>query len=416
MNLKILIALSFLPLSAFADHEVDFLYTIPRVSGGGEHIGDDPSQVCSEWGSTIEADLTLTSCGSPSHVIDGVDFVVNQVFSDGSIFGTCTVTGFQRFSNDFQNGCPVESDTPLSDIRRADPQIRTVVVEHDEGEDRCEGTIGVTTVLSSLGSIVPDAVCLAGCNFNQIDVGVVFGDPEEWIAEFEGDGEECNVQPSDEEVLDLGPPEDNGGGSGGTDSPDGGSDESPDTDTGGTPDGSGGGTPDGSGGGSPDGDGSGSPDGDGSGSPDGDNSSGGNNGSPDGNSDEETEVGSISGGLDCSNPPQCSGDPLLCALNLQQFNTRCDLQIVPDDADILSGAGLTDLSPEMLEGETIDLPSRFDTTGFLSGRSCPTNGSLNVLGASLEFDYAPLCSFAELLSFFMLILGAFHSTRILIGD
>lgn len=213
-----------------------------------------------------------------------------------------------------------------------------------------------------------------------------------------------------------GPPPDDGSGA----TPDGGGSD---------PDGGGSGTPDGSNTGGNEGTGDGDPDTPGDGAGGGpDDSTGTGDGDTDGDGEREIDcnplsnpdcqyAGSGTSSGNCTTPPQCSGDPVQCTILHQTWQAQC--YALKD-----TGQAYTNWTPissnnlELMSRNTteIDVPTSFDTSGFLGGGSCPQfdTADLGVLGA-FAIDSQPFCDFATWAGFLVLAFAGLISVRIIAG-
>jgi len=123
------------------------------------------------------------------------------------------------------------------------------------------------------------------------------------------------------------------------------------------------------------------------------------NGDGEGPGEEEGEEGgegSASGGVACTDPPVCDGDPIQCALLMQAWRQRCEE--IPSEADYLDTINATEeetAAEQPLAGE-VDVGA-LDSDGFLAAGACPAGFSISVMGENLEMDiWEPACTMAEL--------------------
>ncbi|CAM4114134.1 hypothetical protein STLA111740_00535 [Stenotrophomonas lactitubi] len=191
----------------------------------------------------------------------------------------------------------------------------------------------------------------------------------------------------------------------------------------------------------------------------------------DGDPDDPGEKESFSGGDDCNSPPSCSGSPILCGQAriqwriecntrrnrniagglcstppvctgdkcdameysslLMQWRSACALEKLAaangngggDNGDVkairdaLTGTGGS-VNPGTVPGSDAWVagtgqPTKPDTSGYgWGGGSCPSIPAVDFMGASIQFDAAPLCSWLSLGSFFVMGLAALGSLRI----
>lgn len=155
---------------------------------------------------------------------------------------------------------------------------------------------------------------------------------------------------------------------------------------------------------------------------------------------EDGEEGSFTGGDDCSAPPVCAGDPILCAIAKGQWETRCAGGVDGDGGTGLIGDAigeaegvLGDAAGDEEEGEpdetemlehadpdswrTIEIidDEGLDATGLGFDRSCPQLPPVSIAGANLQFDLGPICNFLSSLSGLVLALSYFIAARIIAG-
>lgn len=119
-------------------------------------------------------------------------------------------------------------------------------------------------------------------------------------------------------------------------------------------------------------------------------------------SKEDCGASNVSGGLNCSSPPQCEGDAILCAIRFQAWHTRCNLEDDTTDiteADVMSQLGQTQTVEEYFDhdnedniidlDETVELPT--PETG-----SCPADITVNTSIVSFTLPTQPICDIATL--------------------
>lgn len=132
-------------------------------------------------------------------------------------------------------------------------------------------------------------------------------------------------------------------------------------------------------------------------------------------------VGQTSVGVDCGTAPICSGDPLLCGIQLQEFESACAVQNVigsplPEDelekwqavgVEVDSPAVDTALSRASQKLDDFSSRLSFQTSG------CPADFSISVMGRSIPIAISSACSLLQLMKM-ILFMGAYlFSLRVL---
>lgn len=132
---------------------------------------------------------------------------------------------------------------------------------------------------------------------------------------------------------------------------------------------------------------------------------------------------SASGGIDCTSPPVCNGDPVQCRILFETWASRCET--LPAREQLLVGMGLSDgtgptgqvigLNPTAASSE--DIKAVFlagDTGGWLS-RSCPADMPVS-LGdyGSVIIPLSDKCQYFQLFGTLVLITGYLVSARIIV--
>lgn len=140
-----------------------------------------------------------------------------------------------------------------------------------------------------------------------------------------------------------------------------------------------------------------------------------------GGSADTKGVGQTSVGVECGTAPVCSGDPLLCGIQLQEFESACAVQNVigsplPEDelekwqavgAEIDSPAVDTALSRVSQKLDSFSSRLSFQTSG------CPADFSISVLGRSIPIAISDACPLLQLMKM-ILFMGAYlFSLRVL---
>ncbi|WP_152567224.1 virulence factor TspB C-terminal domain-related protein [Cupriavidus metallidurans] len=128
------------------------------------------------------------------------------------------------------------------------------------------------------------------------------------------------------------------------------------------------------------------------------------------------QKGQVSGGDDCNAPPVCTGDAIQCAMVMQQFKTRCDMQ--KTDAAVVLGQQLAtgqdpmaSQLPNPSKADQVDLSSRLsnvDNMGITAQCMPDLHIPLGALpgasgGSSLNISTGPLCDFGKLFGILNLI-------------
>jgi len=196
-------------------------------------------------------------------------------------------------------------------------------------------------------------------------------------------------------------------------------------------------------------------------------------GEPDGDGGED-KPNEFSGGDDCTRPPSCSGDAIMCgqariqwridcntrknrniaggmcnampvctgekcdALEytqlLMQWRTTCAVEKLASASggggdggngdlaairNALTGTGGSVDPGVSLPGSGAWMPDTPDggpggpdTSGYGWGGTCPVPPSIDVMGATIQFDVTPLCNWLSLASYFVMGIAALASLRI----
>lgn len=194
---------------------------------------------------------------------------------------------------------------------------------------------------------------------------------------------------------------------------------------------------------------------------------------PDPDPTDPNDNRNASGGGSCNAAPACGGDPIDCAQLWQQWKTRCaievpenatgrscsngvatslncsnmdparclELQVATEAACSLakiaandgeggddggvdtdgmgdpndfgdSGISAADAWMPDGEGPGGNGSSSFDTSGFLSGRSCPVMPVVDVMGTTIDFNFPQLCWFMGIGANLVLLFAALASIKI----
>lgn len=133
----------------------------------------------------------------------------------------------------------------------------------------------------------------------------------------------------------------------------------------------------------------------------------------------------------CDTPPQCFGDAVMCGQFKEQVAIRCATQKAAAASASSGGSNYGDPSSALAQagvpadGGASGDPSAsglvsssdlgqdgFDASGLGFSRSCPASPQFSVLGHNYTLDLTPLCNFASLLGWFVLLCAFLVSLRI----
>jgi hypothetical protein len=131
---------------------------------------------------------------------------------------------------------------------------------------------------------------------------------------------------------------------------------------------------------------------------------------------QETEDGTgddvaVKGGGNCSpgSMPSCSGgDPIMCAVLVQTWHTRCAFEVDDDAFDGLENATVESIREEVDLGA--ELGDVFQGAGTTA--ACPGGISIAVGGTSLVANFGPFCDLAAMIRPIVLLLSGLVSLRI----
>lgn len=118
----------------------------------------------------------------------------------------------------------------------------------------------------------------------------------------------------------------------------------------------------------------------------------------------------VSGGGDCESSPECKGDKINCAILVQTWEARCASPFeTQDELDDL----VADLTVDSLVQPEEDLTSTLQDVYTASGSSgtCPAPYNLNLNAASVSFDYGPICDLGSYLKPIVLLAFGFLAFR-----
>lgn len=137
----------------------------------------------------------------------------------------------------------------------------------------------------------------------------------------------------------------------------------------------------------------------------------------------ENAPGKTSLGVDCSTPPpECTGDPLLCAIQQQEWQSGCDVQKaiaspLPDDELAKWEAVGTDKfdSAEITgaQGRVDQYLSQFAQRLSFSTGGCPGDFSINVMGRSIHIAISDACPLLRIMKIICWMGAYLFSLRVL---
>lgn len=130
--------------------------------------------------------------------------------------------------------------------------------------------------------------------------------------------------------------------------------------------------------------------------------------------------GNAGGGGTCSAAPFCSGDPIMCQVLAQQWQTRCAVDRLgkwPDGQPLPDGhAGESPGDTQVLTDNGGELLGQVRDTGFLGGGTCPRLRTFVAFGHTYDLGAWSLwCDAMSAVSGVFLFIGAFIAMRILSG-
>lgn len=128
--------------------------------------------------------------------------------------------------------------------------------------------------------------------------------------------------------------------------------------------------------------------------------------------------GESSGGDDCSAPPSCSGDPIMCNILKQDWQMKCLLPDV-DHASVLSVIASSGADPNgQIETKEINVLEKMQGIFAVEGgtSSCPAGRTINLTLGTFEVSYDIFCTLAERLRPIVLFLFGFIAFRIFMSS
>lgn len=133
--------------------------------------------------------------------------------------------------------------------------------------------------------------------------------------------------------------------------------------------------------------------------------------------------GTLSGGTDCSSPPVCTGDSVLCGIARTQWSTTC--QVHKDLVGTTSPPSATAPTQGDVWGDGTNTGNargdaanqgNYDTTGFGFARDCPlTDLTVQVMGKSVAIPFSKGCMIGGWVRAILLAFAAFAAVRITAG-
>jgi len=125
---------------------------------------------------------------------------------------------------------------------------------------------------------------------------------------------------------------------------------------------------------------------------------------------------SASGGTDCGAPPVCSGDQILCNIDLQDWKQNCPGKWPDGDPKADLAAQPTSGASAFTDGETTPT---FDNSGFLGGSGAcvqfdPISFSVGSQSATLDLSNSSWCLVSQLLGALVLLVAYFKAGQIIL--
>ena len=129
----------------------------------------------------------------------------------------------------------------------------------------------------------------------------------------------------------------------------------------------------------------------------------------------------------CDAPPQCFGDAVMCGANRELHAIKCNTQPgkasssgnYGDVGSALAGAGVPadggasgDPDPSSLVSVQDIGQDGFDSSGLGFSRTCPASPQFEFWGRTYTIDVTPLCNFASMFGWFVLLLSYLAGLRI----
>lgn len=133
----------------------------------------------------------------------------------------------------------------------------------------------------------------------------------------------------------------------------------------------------------------------------------------------------------CNTPPQCFGDAVLCGSYKEQVATRCAAQKIAaasassaganygTPSSALAAAGVPadggasgDPAPSSLVSSSDLGTDGFDASGLGFSRTCPASPQFSVFGRTYTLDLTPMCNFASMFGWVVLLLSYLAALRI----
>jgi hypothetical protein len=131
--------------------------------------------------------------------------------------------------------------------------------------------------------------------------------------------------------------------------------------------------------------------------------------------DQDSGTGTYSG--DCSTPPVCSGDAIQCAILRQTWASGC--QDVGDDASVLANTGFAADAGDpnsVLQSDTIDLFTDFDSSGWLGAGACIVDLTVDTgIAGTITIPLSEWCPLFAFVGKLILAIAWFRAGLIVVG-
>lgn len=131
--------------------------------------------------------------------------------------------------------------------------------------------------------------------------------------------------------------------------------------------------------------------------------------------EEEQSGGSASGGGTCEAQPSCDGDPVGCAILVQQWKARCPGAPSSVDAHAAFGSTEGETAASMPTVATVEI-GELDASGPISVGSCPAPLNVTIMGQHLSMDiWQRGCDMAAAFAPIVMAMAYFFAGLMLVG-